>query len=93
MQREGSLECRHWRGPQRLSVIASVDNTHHGPLLHVSLAYPRRDPNWADIRAVRDAFYSPNVDVMMVLPAAVDYVNCHPHAFHLWQCPEGWGIR
>lgn len=93
MKDQGSVEARAWRGPQGLSVIGSMDETLHGLLLHVSLAYPKRDPSWADIRLVRDAFYPNDVDVMMVLPAERDYVNLHEHAFHLWQTPTGWGLR
>jgi len=89
----GTIEARHWRGPHGLSVIASLDDTLHGLLLHVSLAYPNADPSWRDIRMVRDAFYPSTVDVMMMLPAEMDYVNVHQHCFHLWQTPVGWGIR
>jgi hypothetical protein len=82
-----------WRGPKQLGVLGSMDPTPHGNLLHVSLTYPDHDPSWKVIRAVRDAFFPATVDVMMVLPRAEDYVNIHPHCFHLWQTPVGWGIR
>jgi hypothetical protein len=88
-----SRDGRVWEGPKRLRIIASLDETAHGDLLHVSLSYPDRDPPWADIRAVRAAFFPATVDVMMVLPRPEDYVNIHPHAFHLWQTPVGWGIQ
>ena len=41
---------------------------------------------------VRDAFYPDDVDVMMILPRAMDYVNVHEHVFHLQQTPVVWGI-
>ncbi len=82
-----------WRGPQRLTVLGSLDPTPHGDLLHVSMSYPDRDPDWATIRAIRDLFYPSTVDVMMVLPRAEDYVNIHRHVFHLWQTPTVWGLR
>lgn len=83
-----------YSGPKGLAVIASLDQTvTHGDLLHVSLSYRDRDPEWAVIRAVRDLFYPADVDVMMVLPRQADYINEHPHTFHLWQTPTAWGLR
>ncbi len=82
-----------WRSPDGLLVLASLDDTPHGLLLHVSLSYKSRDPSWADIRAVREAFYPATVDVMMVLPQAQDYINVHPHCFHLWETPTVWGLQ
>lgn len=82
-----------WRCRDGLAVLGTVDPTPHGNLLHVSLSYADRDPDWATIRAVRDLFFGPDLDVMMVLPCAVDYVNDHPHCFHLWQTPHTWGMR
>lgn len=81
-----------YRASDGMRIIASLDGTPHGRLLHVSLSYADRDPSWEDIRAVRDAFYPEDVDVMMVLPRAADYVNVHEHCFHLWQTPTVWGI-
>jgi len=83
----------HYQGPHRLSVIATMDPTPRwGVLLHVSLALPTRDPSWDLVKLVKAAFYG-DVDVMMILPQAADYVNIARHAFHLWQTPESWGLR
>lgn len=82
-----------YAGPRGLRVIGSVDPTHHGLLLHISLSYGDHIPSWEDIRAVRDAFYPDTVDCMMVLPRTEDYVNLHPYTMHLWQTPEGWEIQ
>lgn len=88
-----------WEGPKGLCVVASVDAPPgHGLLLHVSLSYPKHDPNWATIRRVRDAFYPASVDCMMVLPREQDYVAGvagweDSHVFHIWQTPSGWGVR
>jgi len=30
---------------------------------------------------------------MMMLPREADYVNLHPHTFHLVQTPERWGLQ
>lgn len=83
-----------YSGPQELAVIASLDDTpQHGVLLHASLSYRDRDPDWATIRAVRDLFYPVDVDVAMILPREEDYVAVHPHCFHLWETPTAWGLR
>jgi len=81
-------------GPSGLGVVVTIDNTpRFGPLLHVSLSYRRRDPFWHEIKAARAAFFPPDIDVMMMLPAEADYVNLHPHTFHLIQTPERWALR
>lgn len=101
------LRCtEHWRtpppesqdgfryqGPQRLTVIVTLDPTPAwGPLLHLSASYPDHDPDWATLRALKDAFLGDR-DGMLILPKAADYVNVHPHCFHLWETPEAWGLR
>lgn len=85
--------CRRWVGAKGLSVIASIDATPHGDLLHVSLARKDRLPTWEEVRQVRNAFYPPTVDVMMILPREQDYVNVHQYCFHLQQTPVGWGLQ
>jgi hypothetical protein len=81
-------------GPNRLAIVVTIDNTpRFGPLLHVSLSYRRRDPFWSEIKAAREAFFPPSIDVMMMLPRESDYVNLHPHTFHLIQTPETWGLQ
>jgi hypothetical protein len=74
-----------------LTVVASMDPSRHGSLLHVSVSRFAEDPTWAEIKAVRDAVYPDDIDVMMVLPKAADYVNAHEHCFHLWTTPDAWG--
>lgn len=77
-----------------LAVTASLDVTPRwGPLLHVCVSRHDRHPTWDEIHAVKDAFFGDDVDAMMVLPRAEDYVNIHRHAFHLWQTPEGWRLQ
>ena len=76
-----------------LAVISSTDLTPRwGALLHVSMSYPDRDPDWTTIKLVRDAFFG-DVDCMMVLPKSRDWVNVHDHTFHLTKTPERWGLR
>ena len=92
IDRGGFGHGAHWRTRDGLLVIASMDPTPHGLLLHVSMSYSNRNPKWAEIRAVRDAFFPSTVDCMMVLPRAEDYVNIHAHTFHIWQTPAAWGV-
>jgi hypothetical protein len=83
----------HWGSDEGMGVIASLDATPHGRLLHVSLSYADHLPTWDDIKAVRAAFYPADVDCAMMLPAEKDYVNVHAYTMHLWQLPVAWGIR
>jgi hypothetical protein len=81
-------------GPNGLGVIVTIDNTpRFGSLLHVSISHHRRDPLWSEIKALREVFFPPDIDVMMMLPRESDYVNLHPHTFHLIQTPERWDLR
>jgi hypothetical protein len=74
-------------------VLATIDNTHHGRLLHCSLSYDHRDPTWEEIKAVRAAFLPAGVDAGMLLPREADYVDVHPFCYHVWQLPVEWGLR
>lgn len=74
-------------------VLASADQTPHGRLLHVSVSYPKSDPTWLEILSVKILFFGEDLDTMMVIPKNRDYVNRHPHVFHIWQTPVEWGIR
>ncbi len=85
--------AHQWSTGDQLRVLASVDETPHGRLMHVSLSYAHKNPKWTEIRAVRDLFIPDTVDAMMVLPCAEDYVNFQQHTFHVWQTPAPWGIR
>lgn len=80
---------------RKLNVIASSDfHERHGfALLHVSLSHPRSLPDWAEVLAVREAFYPEDVDVAMILPRREDYISVHDYAFHLQQLPAEWGAR
>lgn len=87
------LEMGIWNTADKLRVIATVDNHPHGKLLHVSISYPKRDPSWGIIKAVRYAFFPATIDVAMMLPRKEDYINFHEHCFQMHQCPEKWGIQ
>lgn len=96
---EGKLEdtgftAVAWRTKDHMHILSSIDPSREwGPLLHVSVSRPSTDPSWKDITLVKAAFYGDHLDAMMILPVAADYVNLHPHTFHLWQTPERWGMR
>lgn len=90
---DNMLEARGYRTDDGLTVIVSRDQTPHGSLLHVSISRRDRYPTWGEIKAIREAFYDADVDVMMVMPKKADYVNLHKNCFHLWQTPASWGLR
>ena len=54
--------------------------------------YRGRLPGWTEIKAVRKAFYPPDVDVMQVLPREDNYCNLMPYTLHLWETPERWEV-
>src|SRR3954471_20369720 len=87
------LESAGWQHiPTRLVVSAGIEDTGRwGPLLHISMSYPDHDPTWEEIKVLREAFFPMDTDVAMILPRMADFVNVHPHCFHLWQTPEMWG--
>lgn len=82
-----------WESRDGLRVIARIDDTpNHGMLMHVSLSYKGKDPNWTDIKQVRAAFYPTSVDVMMVLPREEHYVNLMSRCWQMWECPTEWNL-
>ena len=80
-------------GPKGMRIIVTVDSTRFGPLLHCSISYHHRDPFWSEIKAMREVFFPPDVDAMMMLPRSSDYVNVHEHTFHVVQTPSAWDMR
>lgn len=80
----------HYQGQDGMRVLVSDDAGPHGTLRHVSVSYRVRDPRWTELKLVREAFFHPDQDVMIVLPRRGQYVNVHQHCFHLWQTPETW---
>jgi len=83
-----------YAAPNGLRVIVTIDITaKFGPLLHTSISHHKRDPFWHEIKAMREVFFPTNIDAMIMLPKAADYVNLHEHAFHVVQCPTAWDMR
>lgn len=54
--------------------------------LHVSAAGRLAPPAWYRLREVKHVFVGDDRVALQVFPRAVDYVNIHPHALHLWCC-------
>lgn len=75
-----------------IAVIASLDSTQHGTLLHLSISYPHRLPDWNDVKAFWKRFFPPDVDCALILPREGFYVNLMPHCHHIWQLPLEWGV-
>lgn len=88
-----TVVARRYVADDGILILASLDRSPHGALLHVSLSRADRLPSWEEVKAIRSAFYPPDIDVMMVLPAEADYINVHQYCFHLWQTPKVWGIQ
>lgn len=86
----GAVPCfgARWYTSDGMVVVASLDDTPHGILFHVSVSYPDELPSWDDIKLVCEALYPADVDVAMILPREEDYVNVH-----LWQIPVEWGVQ
>ncbi len=76
-----------------LVVLKSIDDTPRwGWLKHISISTNFRYPTWDELLACKEHFFG-DIDCMMVMPKREDYVNIHRFTFHIWQCPEQWGIR
>ncbi len=76
-----------------LTIIVSTDNTPKwGPLQHVSVSKEDRYPSWDELLQIKEFFFG-NKDCMMVMPKKEDYINHHSNCFHIWECPEGWGLK
>ncbi len=77
----------------KLVVFETIDNTPKwGNLKHVSVSRSDHYPGWDELLAIKDKHFG-DIDCMMIMPKKKDYINLHPFCFHIWQCPERWGIR
>lgn len=88
-------QCGVWKSEGRdyMLVMGSMDDTERfNKLLHVSISRRSRHPSWHEITLIKQAFYGPERDAMMVLPRDEDWVNLHEVCFHLWETPTAWGI-
>ncbi len=44
-----------------------------------------RCPTWAEMCAIKDAFFEEDEVVMQLHPAKADYIDVHPCVLHLWR--------
>jgi hypothetical protein len=57
-------------------------------LWHLSISHEHRYPTWDEIAEVRYELIPDDVTMALLLPPAGEYVNAHPHCFHLWQIDD-----
>lgn len=82
-----------WKSPVfGVKILATIDVTQHGRLLHVSVSHDRVLPPWPLMIAVKRRFFPADVAAVMVMPETDVYVNVHPRCLHIWQLPEKWGV-
>jgi hypothetical protein len=55
---------------------------------HLSISRTDRDPSWDDIVTARYRLLPDVYNMAMFLPKAEDYVNIHPHTFHLYEVKD-----
>jgi hypothetical protein len=76
-----------------IRILASIDNTAQGRLMHLSVSRQDRLPSWPEMIAIKERFYPDDVAAVMVAPERENYVNVHVYTLHWWQLPEKWGMR
>jgi hypothetical protein len=82
-----------WTAPDAgLRLIASIDPTVHGRLLHLSVSHRRVLPPWPVLIALKRRFFPPTVAAAMLMPEEAVYVNLQTRTLHVWQLPEKWGV-
>ena len=86
------VDARAYRaGP--LGIIASIDKTKHGHLMHLSVSHKDKLPSWSTMITVKRLFFHEDVAAMMPMPEEEVYVNVHEFCLHIWQLPEKWGLK
>jgi hypothetical protein len=92
--------ARHVNDPSRfrvyslgeLRIIASIDVTEHGRLMHISVSRSDCYATWDEMIAIKRHFYPPDVAAVMVAPEEEVYVNIQSWTLHWWQLPVKWGL-
>ncbi len=88
-----SSDIRAYVSNTGFQVLYSLDHTpKHGKLKHFSISRKDRTPTWEEILTVKVILMG-DVDCIMVMPKYADYVNIRKYCFHVWECPEAWGIK
>lgn len=88
----GVQRFRAYRLGEDIRIIASIDDTKHGRMLHLSVSRLDRLPSWTEMIAIKRHFYPDDVCAVMVAPEEEVYVNIQTFTLHWWQLPEKWGI-
>lgn len=57
-------------------------------LWHMSISHPKRYPSWDEIADARYTLCPQDITMALLLPPPEEYVNAHPHVFHLWQIDD-----
>lgn len=78
---------------ERLHTYFNIISTSGGGWDHVSIhvRYIKdakrmmRCPTWAEMCAIKEAFFNDDEAVVQFHPAKADYVNDHPCVLHLWK--------
>lgn len=70
-----------YRAEDEMSVLCSVD----GGYMHMSIALPHRYPTWDEILSVRKWAFPDDMECVLVLARASEYVNVHKNCFHVWE--------
>lgn len=52
--------------------------------LHLSVSRANRDPTYADLKRVKDAFIGGKRKAIQVFPSDAEHYNHHPHCLHLY---------
>lgn len=76
-------ETTYARGYQRGDVRVMV--TKDAGRWHLSASCAYRYPTYDEIADARYDLLADNLEMVMVLPPAANYVNSHPYTFHLWE--------
>ena len=79
---KGLEHCKAWMETYTgMSLLAGIEDGKW----HMSIAHPKRYPNWDEIHEAR--YFSVPNDVFMVmhLPPKEVYVNIHKNCFQLWE--------
>lgn len=92
LKKEGSIWVKAYVSDEGLRILYSKDQVQHGKLLHLSISHKDRYPSWDEIVETKTVIMG-DIDVMMILPKAIDYVNISENCFHLWETPKEWGVR
>lgn len=95
----GFLNLRDFK--KTMSFMATIDNNNGQKWEHVSVSYYddlKKTPAWAEMCAVKDAFWNSEEEVHQIHPRESEYVHSVGNAvvrkeniLHLWRPVGGWG--